>query len=259
MRIALCFSGQPRFVDECHDAINQNIILANPEAQVDVFVHTWFSDEICDKPLYENEFSSFSGNAKIKSDAIERIKELYSPVSLEVDEPLTCNPNSEICHSFIRWALNGNNDFGMPVEEFQKRKTESAYSIYYSVMRSNTLKRLHELKVGKIYDVVIKMRFDNKISQRLRFETLDMNYLYSEYMAKPEYEISDWVNFSNSRNMDKMTSIFLNFEDLVDHSVSLVGGWSCESLIKSICDINGIQGRAINLGSVLPSWGEYKK
>lgn len=258
MKIALCFSGQPRFVEECFDAINQNLIRANEGNQVDVFVHTWFSEEICERPLYINEFSSFSGGATIKIDAIERIKELYSPVSIEVDKPLECVPEQEICDAFIRWAIDGKNDFGMPAADFQRKKTESAYSIYYSVMRCNTLKRLEELRTGERYDVVVKMRFDNKLSRRLTFEGLDMSYIYSENLGKPHYEISDWINFSNSTNMDKMTSIFSNFEDVARHSVSRHNGWSCESLIKSACDMNGIQERAISIGSLIPSWGVYK-
>jgi hypothetical protein len=64
MKIAICFAGQPRFIKECFDAINQNMILCNKDHEIKIFCHTWFSEEICEVPLYENEYSSFSGRKR---------------------------------------------------------------------------------------------------------------------------------------------------------------------------------------------------
>jgi hypothetical protein len=255
MRIAICFSGQPRFVEECYPAIKSNLIDANKQHDVDIFVHTWFSEDICDKPLYANEFSSFSGGATIKSDVIDRIKELYSPVSIIVDGPISTTPTEKVYSNFIKWAMNGKNDFGMTPEDFQIRKTDSAYSIYYSIMQSNTQKQLNEIKKGYKYDVVVKMRFDNKINHPLTFDNIDMDFVYSDEIGKPNYEISDWINFSSSDRMDKVSSIFQNFDDVVGFSVRNYGGWSAESLIKSVCEMNGINSRTLHLGSRIPSWG----
>jgi uncharacterized membrane protein YoaT (DUF817 family) len=77
MKIAICFSGQPRFIEECYSGIKSNIIDANSKHDIDIFVHTWFSPEITGKVLYHNLFSSFSGDAKITEDSIEKISELY--------------------------------------------------------------------------------------------------------------------------------------------------------------------------------------
>jgi hypothetical protein len=43
MRIAACFAGQPRFINECAPSILQNVF---KDQQVDVFAHLWFCDEL---------------------------------------------------------------------------------------------------------------------------------------------------------------------------------------------------------------------
>ena len=47
MKIALCFSGQPRFVNECSPLITSNVI---QDYNVDVFAHLWFDDDLQTKP-----------------------------------------------------------------------------------------------------------------------------------------------------------------------------------------------------------------
>ena len=47
MKIALCFSGQPRFVNECSPLIRNNVI---QDYDIDVFAHLWFDDDLQTKP-----------------------------------------------------------------------------------------------------------------------------------------------------------------------------------------------------------------
>ena len=47
MKLALCFSGQPRFVNECSDLILSNVI---QDYNVDVFAHLWFDDALQSQP-----------------------------------------------------------------------------------------------------------------------------------------------------------------------------------------------------------------
>ena len=42
MKIALCFSGQPRDIDINYNVYRENILNKN---DVDVFVHTWWDSE----------------------------------------------------------------------------------------------------------------------------------------------------------------------------------------------------------------------
>jgi hypothetical protein len=47
MKIALCFSGQPRFVNECSSLIKSNVM---QDYDIDVFAHLWFDDDLQTKP-----------------------------------------------------------------------------------------------------------------------------------------------------------------------------------------------------------------
>ena len=47
VKIALCLTGQPRFVGECYQNIYENLI--RPNGIEDVFAHIWFNKEMCNK------------------------------------------------------------------------------------------------------------------------------------------------------------------------------------------------------------------
>ena len=104
MRVAICFSGQPRFVNECYAGIKNNLLDQNPGDDFDVFVHTWYSEDSTDKVLYSNEVSSFSGDAKIKRGVIEDIKNLYSPKKIITDNPKKFI--SDICFDAVADTIN---------------------------------------------------------------------------------------------------------------------------------------------------------
>ena len=47
MKIALCFSGQPRFIEQVAPYVKENII---GDYDVDVFAHLWFDEDLQTKP-----------------------------------------------------------------------------------------------------------------------------------------------------------------------------------------------------------------
>lgn len=256
MKIAICFSGQPRFVKECFPNIEKYLLDQNKHHQIDFFSHTWFSKEICNKSLYPNEFSSFSGGAIIPENSIDSIISLYSPKKNLVDDPISFKPNKEVYDDFLKFSITSSSNFGMPLEEFQFKKTDGLYSMMYSLMRSITSKKTYELENNIKYDFVVKMRFDNILTEPIFFDHFENSYFYSQEMGKPDYEISDWINFSNSMNMDLMGSIYLHLDRLISFSVEKFGGWSVESIIKSFCLINGINHKSVYLNTKLPTWGK---
>ena len=69
-------------------------------------------------------------------------------------------------------------------------------------MRSNMLKKENELSNGFSYDIVLKLRFDNIIESPINLSNYDSNFLYHQEMNNAEFEIADWINFSNSKNID---------------------------------------------------------
>jgi len=257
MRVALCFSGQPRFVEEAYSSIMMNIIECNPNHQIDIFAHLWFSEDICNKPLYANEFSSFSGGATIPENAVGKFVDLYRPIGIQVDEPEFFEASDYVKSTYQLWNINTRTDMcGISKEEWIKQKVSNELSKYCSLQKSMSLKSVNENKLGR-YDLVFRLRTDCKLFRPLIFDQIDPVYLHSEEMNKPGHEISDWINFSNSTVMGKFGSIFNNFDFLVNHSHTNYGGWSAESLIKSMCMVNGFPERTVNTGCILPGWGKY--
>ena len=257
MRIAICFSGQPRFVRECHDNIKKFIIDPNSSNQIDIFVHTWFSNEICEKVLYENHMSSFSGDSKIPNDVIESIQNLYSPKLMLVEEPINFNVKEEHINSFCGFIKrNSDNIEGTSIRDFNLKKSNDVFSMMHSLNKSVSLKRQIEIEDGFRYDLVLRLRFDNIPTREILLNNYNLDFLYSQEMGKPHFEISDWLNFSSSDNMDILGSIYDSMEKIIENSNLMYGGWSAESLFKSICQINSIQDRTLYLNTRLPQWGK---
>ena len=61
MRIALLFSGQPRFVGAVAPNIIHNVI---GDYNVDTFCHFWFDDDLQSKPYKYGECNKASGTNK---------------------------------------------------------------------------------------------------------------------------------------------------------------------------------------------------
>lgn len=255
MKIAICFSGQPRFVQECYPGIKKNILDSNKDSEIDVFVHTWFSDSIVDKVLYHNEFSSFSGDAKIEKNSIDNIKKLYNPKEITIEEPLNFQPTVDYEGSFNK-QFSAFNKIGISKDEYIRMRLNSQYSSLYSIMQSNMLKRKFELNNGILYDWVVKLRFDNIIKNPIDLSLLDPTFLYHQEMGKPESEIADWINFSNSKNMDSFSSAFATLENLAEMCNSKYGWFSPESILKMVCVRDNIKLKSITLNTELPKWGK---
>lgn len=252
MKIAICFSGEPRFVEECYGMIKKNVIDVNQD--VDFFVHTWHSEETSDKILYTKEISSF-GESSIKRDAVERIIDLYNPRDILVDDPIFFRSNIDWGESMEKY-YSGYRDSNLTSEEFRDIKISNMYSFLYSNMKSILLKKEFELKNGFIYDTVVRFRFDNIVRNPIIFSNYNMDLLHYQEMGQPDGMISDWINFSNSSNMDTFSSVYNNLENLAKNCLLKHGAYSPESLIREICDTFQLGTQGHRFGIELPRHGK---
>lgn len=255
MKIAICFSGQPRFVKECYPGIKNNILDPNSENEIDIFVHTWYSDDIAGKVLYGNEISSFSGEAKIDNGIIKEIQDLYSPKRLEFDAPkkfISDIDFSRVAEKYFAGYVNS----GMSKDDFCNIKVENLYSMWYSAMKCNLLKREHELTHDKRYDMVIKLRFDNICRSRIILKDMDPEFMHYHSLGQPDGMISDWINISSSANMDTYFSIFFNIKNLIKSLEKTLGVFCSELFIKEVCQKFNIPTQGHNFGIELPKWGK---
>ncbi len=253
MKTALCFSGEPRFVEECYHGIKSNILDINEN--IDVFVHTWFSDDISEKRLYSKYVSSFSGDSTIRRDSVLKIRELYKPISIIVDEPRI------FLNSDINWGDSVNKYYGdgdpnLSIEAFTKIKINNMYSFLYSNMKSIFQKKEYELENNFTYDCVVRFRFDNIVKRPILFSEYNQKLFHYQEMHQPDRMISDWINFSSSKNMDSFSSIFQNFENLSLISLENFNAFSPESLIRAICDLFKIESQGHDFNIELPRNGK---
>lgn len=255
MKIAICIVGQPRFVEELYPLFEQNVLKPNQEHQIDVFVHTWYSEEILNKPLYQNVVSSFSGDSYIREGVIDKINELYKPTRMSVDKPKKFIRD-------VRWGgdrdetLNAHRETTLTREEYKRTRIDMMYSLYYSVMECIKLKKVHELEHGFTYDLVARSRFDNIYRRPIDLSSLDGSYIWYQEMGQPNGMVSDWLNVGSSRNIDSLGTIFGNLETLADDALNKYGTFTNESLIRSVCDRMEIKTRGTHFGIELPAWGK---
>jgi hypothetical protein len=149
MRIALCLSGQPRYLDEGYFFI-KNYLLDRYE--IDVFVHTWW-----DESYSGNEFgnTNISRSCRYDPKTIEKIESYYSPKKFSFEK--------EKDFSFFSEELfkQQNKEFDFYTEmNYGGLHPIAPYSFYYSVKMCNQLKSEYEEEHNFSYDLVIRTRFD---------------------------------------------------------------------------------------------------
>ena len=81
MKVALCFSGQPRFVNECSDLIINNAI---QNYDIDVFAHLWYDDDLKNKP-YKHGGDGGWEKQRISNNAVDDFIKLYNPKDILVE------------------------------------------------------------------------------------------------------------------------------------------------------------------------------
>ena len=120
MKIALCFFGQPRNVENCFEGFESNILKHH---SVDVYSHMWNSDEI----------------------AVKQFLNLYKPKNFLLEEQVQFDMNQ----------FTGAYGLELKFESFAYEKCFTSISQCYSYKKSNDL-----ILDRDSYDMVIKSRTD---------------------------------------------------------------------------------------------------
>jgi hypothetical protein len=119
------------------------------------------------------------------------------------------------------------------------------------------LKKQIELSNDFIYDVVVRCRFDLILNSPIIFGSgYDTSFIHYFELNQPDKMISDWFNFSSSKNMDIYSSIYLTIDSLIDKTMKKYNAFSNESLIRTICDVYNIGSLSHNFNIALPAHGK---
>lgn len=183
MKVAVCLSGQLRWVEECYKEINNKIIAPN---NADVFIHSWYSDTLADKVFTEHGQNSLFYKGQLQKNADKLAVKLYKPLNSIFEEQKDFSD------------LSKNIDISP-----YSTPAINQFSMFYSIFKCNQLKKQHEIDNKFIYDAVIRCRFDLQPYQNFKAENFDLNVINAKSDCRhTSYCINDHFAISNSKNMD---------------------------------------------------------
>lgn len=222
MKIALCLSGQPRFVQEVAPYIIQNVC---DGYNVDVFTHLWFDEDLQNKPYkFEGQWQS----QRLRSTAVDEVLKIYNPVSYIIE------PSKKFIDPTIHFetSLKKYWTWGEPGQEFRDRIINNTISYYYSLNQVNNLKKSYEYANGFKYDWVVRCRTDTILHTKINYEQYDKNVInFSNISNQPDGMINDWFDFGGSKVMDAFMGVFPMFDFAIEKCMNENNNAFCPELI----------------------------
>lgn len=203
MKVAVCISGQPRYVEKTYPLIYKNIIEPN---NADVFIHLNFDE--CN-PIIEKTHLD-KGECISSPTIVDTIKQLYKPLRCMVEPPKEfIKPNYTIPEQRIDRSISLNTSRQWSREQHKHHSIKQLSSMYYSIYKCNELKELYANENGINYDYVIRLRFDVTPKSPLICSKYDKNYIYYQEIGQKDNLISDWINFGSNTIMNVYASMYL--------------------------------------------------
>ena len=215
MKIALCLSGQARFVEQGYREVIYPYILENNT--IDVFIHSWdITPEQVGSKFLAGDIHPIG--ELIPPDLISQTLNLHKPVSYIFEEQLNF---PKLLHT----------ERHMP--GFHSQNT---YSMFYSIHQSNKLKTEYEIKNNFKYNWVIRSRFDVKLNAKIEFNNYDRNIMnVPNGCFDPANGYVDCFAFSNSSNMDIYSNVYNYMDEYLNNpNLKLCG----EYILKQHLDNN---------------------
>jgi len=215
MKVALCMSGQPRFLEHCYPSIKNNVIDTN---NPDIFMHTWSYED-------SSEPYKYGGDGGWKDQRItakdhDRAIELYNPLKQQIQPSQKFYMPSVSLRRGLDFYSPGTEkeaeEAGMTREDYEKFLLSNCLSMWSSIHKSFFLMHEHVLETGVEYDAVIRCRFDVNVNTPLDMSQFDQNYMYAVDMGKQYGHIADWINFSSYANMMVYSSTYLHYRKIYD-------------------------------------------
>ena len=186
MKLALLIHGHLRSYEKVYPSFKKNILdFLKKHYEVDIFMHTWHLEEFKTKTWH----NGYKG--KDKHVDYKKVLELYNPKRLIIEKQNIENPKKTLFN-------------GTPVESFR--------CMWYSVYQACQLKIDHEIATGTRYNVVMKVRPDVQYFNPPLLEELKQTDKLWMCQTFSKQAAIDVINFSSDENMNKLCSVYANFE-----------------------------------------------
>lgn len=240
MRVALCISGQSRFVSEIFPSIERNVILPN---NADVFLHTWVADTTA--PYKKG---GQWNKQRLAEKAHETAIKLYKPKTYLIENDISFK------NSKNNWAKSIDKYYHVYEEGYDKYLNKAMYSMWYSIMKSNELKEKYRLENDIHYDAVIRCRMDVDFQMPIICDQLDLNKISFEYDGRDNH-INDWVAVGNNANMNIYQSTF----NIIDKYIENNEIWCNEDIVTHHLKIHNIAIAKCRWGLSMPRFDVLKQ
>ena len=217
MKIALLFSGQPRYLSNPFPLLSHQREVLN-KYDTDVYVHTWYDDNV-----KEYDFSSWSriSSCSIESNAPEKIKQMYNPVEIVVEKSKKFKFSP-----FTKQLLDGftfRNGFTKE-QGWTDKNYNNILSSLYSIER---VCNLVEPKKNE-YDFIIWSRLDNII-----YKLPDLNQCSTSkfYLSDHHPKFPDLLFFFGHKFLDAL-KIYSSVDYLIQNNINNLWGPSMNEPLK---------------------------
>lgn len=203
MNIAVCFYGQPRFIDNKLSYESHKHKIFN-QGNVDVFAHYWFDEE--QTAFIASDWSKKHNNY-IHKNAPELIQEYYNPVRIKQEKPKPFVENNIIKDKCSLLPYYSENNF------------YNLQSHLYSFEQSFRLLKEYSKETNKQYDFIVSTRFDNYIVNFPDLNILDKNSLYIDRRCGNNFTdvillfgfsiLESFTPYSNFQKITTETKLFI--------------------------------------------------
>lgn len=215
MKIALCLSGGIKYPFLSLKSIKEGIF---PNEDIKIFIHTW--------------------NVSNKNDYYETVhgleyKEKENTLLTDFNFLSEYNYQSLLIENFCEHKCKFDKLFESLSFPEYRRNDIGPLSMWYSIYKSNQLKKHYEIENNMIFDCVIRMRFDSNFDEKILnvSELICENNFFEEstvyipfgsrFSSRPFLEdwydgINDQFALGSSNSMDVYSNIFNEISNLQD-------------------------------------------
>jgi len=231
MRIAICFSGFARTYKKCMEAQFRYLLHSPSIYNYDIFISTWNK---------LGHASNWQHSIDLKDDLdIENITTIYSPKSIKIDN--------------VEEKLGIKTTLPLESQVVPGIVPSRSLSMFYKIKQCNELRLAYEKSEGIQYDLVVRIRLDVILHEKLDWSSFCKNTLHvshSDWLGvgdQGSHVINDTFGFGTPHVMNVYASTYDNVE------VLCLAGYSYhpETILKANMDYHNIPVKKQNFISTI--------
>lgn len=219
-KLAICFYGQPRFID--NDVVYKRYIELINQYDADVYIHSWISN--AENVMDASDWSK-QNNFIEKLNSAEQIVSMYKPIKVLFEPPQKFSFNSN-----IKEAVNG--------------------KLYYSLNNESNLishlttltKSIKLIETPEFYDFILATRLDAYFYNFPDINNLNTDHFYIDGQYR---HFADGVMLFGNKYIKA-----LYMTDSIEHLSTIVPIFTSEEYVKNNLNLNNCDNRIKHLDAL---------